>query len=381
MLRSLDLVNFRTFREFSMSNLGRINLCVGTNNCGKTSVLEAISILASRGRPEALWTALARRGEHWLEDDPRGPTRMEVDICHLFHGHRLTPGAAFTISATNDTQTHQVSAALIERDATPENSDVQDRVPSRQEVLFELGETEGSLGARLALDLRWKGTIPINQVFAVSRRGGLRADALDRPQRKRQDEAGPVRLITTEALTRDEVVALFESIVLTPEEEVAIEALRTIEPDIERIAPIGTDRRRYYAPDRGGIVVKLRGSAQRIPIGSMGDGIWRMLGIALSLARSQGGILLVDEIDTGLHYSVMANMWKMVLQTAERLDVQVFATTHSRDCYESLAAISRADVSTNGRVSIQRIERGNPKAIAFSEQEIVIAAERAIEVR
>jgi hypothetical protein len=379
--RSLDLHNFRTFKRFSMSDLGRINLCVGTNNCGKTSVLEAISILSSRGRPEALWAALARRGEHWFDESPRGPSRLEVDVCHLFHGHELGPGASFTISATNDGHDRKVTAMVSELDLDTEASDMADRLSSRQEALFELGEADGALGGRLALDLRWDGPTPVVQQFPVSRRGGLRADSLDRPQRKRLDDAPPVRLITTEALNRDDVVALFEAVVLTAEEEVAIEALRTIEPTIERIAPIGSDRRRFYPQDRGGIVVKLKDQGQRIPIGSMGDGIWRMLGIALSLARSQGGILLVDEIDTGLHYSVMANMWRMVMQTAERLDVQVFATTHSRDCVESLAAISRAGVTSDGKVSIQRIERGRPTAVAFAEHEIVIAAERAIEVR
>lgn len=117
---------------------------------------------------------------------------------------------------------------------------------------------------------------------------------------------------------------------------------------------------------------------QRVPIGSMGDGIWRLLGIALALVRAEGGILLVDEIDTGLHYSVLVDMWNLVFETAKRLDVQVFATTHSRDCYEALAAVAQ-----KGRhdISLQRIERGKPLAVAFTESEIREAAARGIEVR
>ena len=122
--------------------------------------------------------------------------------------------------------------------------------------------------------------------------------------------------------------------------------------------------------------VKLAG--QRVPIGSLGDGIWRLLGIALALVRARGGVLLVDEIDTGLHYSVLESMWRLVNETARRLDVQVFATTHSRDCYESLAAIAQP---TGRDVTIQRIERGKPLAVAFSEAEILEAARRGIEVR
>jgi len=113
----------------------------------------------------------------------------------------------------------------------------------------------------------------------------------------------------------------------------------------------------------------------------MGDGIWRMLGIALSLVNAENGILLIDEIDTGLHYSVLSKMWHLVQQTAQRLNIQVFATTHSRDCYESLASISNDFVSVNSSVTIQRVERDIELATAFTEQEIVAAAERGIEVR
>lgn len=178
----------------------------------------------------------------------------------------------------------------------------------------------------------------------------------------------------------DRVVAAFDEIVLTPEEDLLIESLRTIEPGIERIASVSADRQGWGA-SRGGIVVKCKGIEQRIPIGSMGDGIWRMLGLAVALVTAENGILLVDEIDTGLHYSVMADMWKLVKRTSERLNVQVFATTHSRDCYESLAAISRESAGDGSQVTIQRIERDRPDAVVFTEQEIVIASERGLEVR
>jgi predicted ATPase len=173
-------------------------------------------------------------------------------------------------------------------------------------------------------------------------------------------------------------VRLLDDIILTPEESMLIEALRSIEPSIERIASAGSSAARL---ERGGVFVKCTGIDQRIPIGSMGDGIWRLLGIAMLLVATRSGVLLIDEIDTGLHYSVMETMWKLVCKTAERLDIQVFATTHSRDCYEALAAISRADAGEDSQVSIQRIEKGKTRAVAFTEPEIVIAARRGIEVR
>ncbi len=195
------------------------------------------------------------------------------------------------------------------------------------------------------------------------------------------DDARPnTRFIATGSTSADMVVSLFGRVVLTPEEDRVIDSLKTIEPAVERIATKGKE-----APSsrgaRGGIFVKCSGVDQPIPIGSLGDGVWRMLGLALALVDTKNGVLLIDEIDTGLHFTVMSDMWKLVAETAKRLNVQVFATTHSRDAVDSLAAISRADANGDSSVTIQRLERDKGRAVAFTEQEIVVAAERGIEVR
>ncbi len=106
-----------------------------------------------------------------------------------------------------------------------------------------------------------------------------------------------------------------------------------------------------------------------------------MLGLALNVVHSSNGILLVDEIDTGLHHTVMKEMWKFLYNTAEKYEVQVFATTHSRDCYQSLAAVCRDSVAENSDATIQRIERHREESVAYTEQEIIAAAERDTEVR
>ncbi len=212
----------------------------------------------------------------------------------------------------------------------------------------------------------------------VTRRGGLHDQPVFTSREAYVSEAlrRPVWFITTEGVTRENVVSMFESIVLTPDEATVLRALHTIEPGIERIASVGTRARRSRRDARGGLAMMVAG--QRIPIGSMGDGIWRLLGIALALVRTRGGVLLVDEIDTGLHYSVLVDMWRLVLETARNLDIQVFATTHSRDCYEALAAVTEPGRT---EISLQRIERGKVEAVAFTELEIRQAADRGLEVR
>lgn len=109
--------------------------------------------------------------------------------------------------------------------------------------------------------------------------------------------------------------------------------------------------------------------------------MWRMLGLALALVGAKGSVLLVDEIGAGLHYTALEAMWRMIREQAARLSVQVFATTHGRDCYESLAAAVAPGASGSEAVSIQRIEKDRPEAVNIGNEAVVAAKERGLEVR
>ncbi len=367
MIRDFHIQRFRGLRDFRMHDLGRVNLLVGTNNCGKSSMLEGLEILSSQGNLRTILNATYRRGERiWVEDDTR--RYVEGDISHLFYGHKFEVGSNISIQSESAEGT-----SGIEIDVVPREFDTPNLFPESE-----------SVGLSEPLDLRvaWRNGGPEKVVpFPLSQRGGISSRQMSRLSSDTADTP-PVQFVSTSALAIEEVMALFDEVVLTPEEDLLVEALQTIEPEIERIAAIGGDRPRASSFGRQGrIVVKLKGFSERIPIGSMGDGIWRMLGIAIALVNAENGVLLVDEIDTGLHYSVLSDMWRLVQKTADRLNVQVFATSHSRDCYESLAAISRDNVSEESQVTIQRIDNNSDTSVAFTEQEIVAASQRGIEVR
>jgi hypothetical protein len=177
------------------------------------------------------------------------------------------------------------------------------------------------------------------------------------------------------------MVGLWNSVALTPDESLVLRALQFIDPEIERIAvQVATAHFFYSTGSRGGFIVRHRGTERPIPVGSLGNGIWRMLVLAIAITRCRGGVLLVDEIDTGLHYSVMSQMWKFIFNAAREFDVQVFATTHSYDCVYSLAHIC-AEADERNPITVQRIEAGKGKAVPYAQDEIRIAAEREIEVR
>lgn len=357
MFRSLKVREYRGLSEFSLKQLGRINLLVGANNCGKTSILECIQLLSSRGDLGGLDQITKRRGEVTFSQE--GLLARLADVSHVFPGHECVVGKSLSVTTETDDGERTFLMEVIPRSPQPN--------------LFPDDDDNDGVGSSdLAISLEWLPTAGAGAlVVPLTHQGG----ALLRRSREPRE---PCHSISTAGLTVHQVIEMFEQIVLSPDEDLVIAALKAVDPLIERIATVRGDHR---AKTRGGIVVRRQGSESRIPIGSLGDGMWRMLGMAIGVVMSKNGILLVDEIDTGLHYSVLDKMWHLLLEASRNLNVQIFATTHSRDCVESVATIAHGNHTENSEVMIHRIEAGQVESVPYSEAEIVAAAESGIEVR
>ena len=366
MYSSIRIQGYRGLDSFRMEGLGRVNLLVGTNNSGKTSILECIELLRSAGKPHVLWSIAGRRGEFVNEEhgQPRpGPRRDVLDISHLFANRELR--RAIQIEADLGTADHPAGwndkVTMYVEDPSSSSNDESDADDNGEGLLLRVKWSEG--------DDDYKASVTEDGFLL----GPLRH------MRVREGAGQGVHFVRTSRMTPEDVVQTFSKFVLTPRHETIRQALRIVEPNVEDLAPVPAYYPARFSRDApGGVVLRLRGVEDRVPIGSMGDGMWHMLGLALSIANADGGVLLIDEIDTGLHYSVMKGMWRMLSKAATARSVQVFATTHSRDCWESLAAIAQGD---GGDVSIQRIDRSRGEAVTFSREAIVVAAERNIEVR
>ena len=356
MYHGIDITNYRCFSDYRLHGLGRVNLLVGMNNSGKSSLLEAIRLLSSEGDPSPLWHSMRRRGERMSNRRRERPSHF--DISHHFHGHQMREGESFSLKGVNHNIERYFRCEIVSSES--------------QEKLF--GDVSDGVDAELdfqGLAIHFEGQPePYIDMLPLTGRGGISSAPLRRHMHRRALEgASQVKFITTDLISSEPLSEYWQNIALTPEEDLVLQALRVLEPSLERIAIVPQ-----------GVLAKLHGDSSPVPLGSMGEGMWRMLGIALAVIESHNSVLLVDEIDTGLHHTVMADMWDLVIKTAERLDVQVFATTHSYDCVQSLADSIERNQSHDS-VTIQRIEKDKEKAIPYSENEIVVAARRGTEVR
>ncbi|MGA1356538.1 MAG: AAA family ATPase, partial [Prochlorothrix sp.] len=339
MLKTLSIDNFRGFKHFELKPLGQINLLVGANNSGKTSILEAIYLLMGHDPVKSLEAVCQARGEV-REIDGREP-QYQLFVHHLFRGHQIRQDSPIQIQAQQVSTDEQPSPSSGELE--------QPRQPLSSRTLCLSVENDGSTLSfqisrninhdRLGYErfsLREAGSIfsdvfrPLPHTFS-----GEFGPAGPKPV-KQPSEGIPIQWIQTLGLSRNTTIQLFEEILLTPEEEIVLSALSALEPNLQRIAQVTPDPTVKSTLNRDGFMVKLKDIPQPVPISSMGEGVWRILGLALAIVNAKDGILLVDEVDIGLHFTAMTEMWQMLCKTAQDFNVQVFATTHSRDCWQSL---------------------------------------------
>ena len=368
MLTRLEIAGFRAFHRLTMDGLTRVNLVVGRNNSGKTSVLEAVELLARGGDPRSLLNVLERRGE-WVSFDK--DERSVPSPRHLFHGHAMGIGSRFEITGT-DSKGHRGVACDVALKRVPEGEDQDLRTP-----LFDL---EPPPEALTPMSLRVRAT-PSERQVAVDlspTTGGLTrwrslyggwADA----------DAPPVQVLLTDGRWTEDLSGLWDQVTLTPREDDVLRLLQVIHPDVERLSfTSGGPQHKRSDP---AVFLKLRSQDQRVPLGTMGDGLKRLLGLGLHAVQAGGGYLLVDEIDTGLHHSTLERAWALLTEAARRLDFQVFATTHSWDCVRALGWLVEDRPELASLVSLHRVDVSEETTTRYSGEEVLNAARHEIEVR
>jgi AAA15 family ATPase/GTPase len=123
------------------------------------------------------------------------------------------------------------------------------------------------------------------------------------------------------------------------------------------------------------------GLSEMIPVTQLGQGFNRLLDIYSEIVVEDAKVLLIDEIENGLHHSVMPVIWKGLFLAAKEFDVQIFATTHSWECI--LAADQAAREGENYDLALIRLDRVKEdiKATVIDEKSLSTAKELQWEMR
>lgn len=387
MLDSLRIKNFRSLQNFEIARLGRVNLLVGKNNSGKSTVLEALRLYAGNAQRPLLETIAQEHNERARINDTGG---LEADSAPLpfqdFFAGRCFPanGDAIEIgSATTAADRLSLSHAWMqELSAEPEevNGELVRRTQRKFLTPEQAADAQGDLEPVMVVRKGERVLPPIRLNRPTNAVSG-------RPYQP----AMPCSVIPTQFISMTELAGEWDHIVLTEHEDVVKQALRLIEPEFENLAFVQTDglasnsatvlvRRPRTA------MVKLKNTARPVPLNSMGDGMVRVLQLALKLFSARGGFLLIDEFENGLHYAVQKSVWTLLFEMAEQHNIQIFATTHSWDCIESFAQVALERPQTDGYLfrmgrSLRTSDQGRIMATAFDEAALAHITQTDMEVR
>lgn len=363
LLRDLTIENFRSFDKYQLNGLARVNLLVGDNNCGKTSVLEAACLLASEGDIAVLNHLLELREDVAFVQMPGTElARQQYGATSLVFRQK----GDNSFGETNDLLRVRISANC---------GYTESRVA---EILLLFGDTEHGvpdLSGQVVPAL----TVSYSEDSAVCRKhstalgpSGLIGNML-LPRGINLRKKPSTLFVPAGGLATKQVAEIWNVLARLKRDSYATRALQLIDDSIRQILPLpDTDSRRDILIDRGDT---------RVSLSEFGGGAYSLLSIGCALGFTAGSILLLDEIDTGLHYSRLPEMWRMVIKTAQELDVQVFATTHSLDCLNGLQDAISSDPDLAEHVAVHRIERVIDEAVTLSGDEFALAMLRESEIR
>ena len=388
MLNNIHIKNFRMLEDLEIPKLGRVNLIVGKNNSGKSTVLEALRIYAGRANTSLLREIILGHDESFSFDSEINSNGQQIltwsSIKHLFTTRQLPADEKKSIVIGNgkNISIEYVYYYIETEEVFDEDGDVIDvnrkRIFVSHSDLKKISDTE-------------------NPVPAIRVRNGLRTSVFDLNDEMEKSLSASLfhRIVSkdtlncsyvpTDFLSSEALANLWDKITLSPKENKVIHALQIIDSNLDRLTFVEDINSPATRNKNRLAIVKLKNSDERIPLNSMGDGMSRILQLILSVFPAQDGILLIDEFENGLHYSVQQEVWKIIFELAKDLNIQVFATTHSWDCIESFtkAAIKSKEDGVLLKVSRSKLTSDNNKVIAtvYSEKELETITASDLEVR
>ncbi len=361
---NLTIRGFRGIQDLSIERLGRVTLIAGRNGVGKSTVLDAVRTYAERGQ-YAVLSSVLRKSEELIETfDEDGDEVVGPDWNALFYGRIASPENPIAIGPLD------ACSVLSIRITLPDGEDAIKWGAFFPEQLLE----EDARILRVSFAGK-EYAMPLFGLSSYRRRRLLDSDESELPSAIRCESLGP------SVLDNAAIARFWDKIALTDDENRAVQALKQlVRNEVERVAVVGDERNLRSRYGRR-VMVRMTGQERPVPLRSLGDGAVRLFGVALALANSQGGFLLIDEAENGIHHTIQRDFWRMVLLTAEANDVQVFATTHSWDCVAGFAQAAVAEEGVAG--ALVRLERDGEgiRAVEYSERQLRVAAEQGIEVR
>ena len=373
MLKSLTVKNYRNLRSVTLEQLGRLTLIGGKNGVGKTALLEALWLLSGPDLPE-----LSQRINSFRGLPPLGPDNIFRDIFRDFDdGNRISVTAhgdwgnlprKLEVYLQEHLQIDSVHSDV------PEMSSMERMTRPQNEGEFEIVFDYQHNNRKQYTSRAWwisEQLTPAGPVPALINEG---------IRQERQSVNGRATSMFIAAVNREDVqttAARLGKAQLRGEEDKILKLISPLETRLKGLTTIAIKN----VPI---IHAYIDGMSRPLPVQLLGEGFNRMLGLALSMNEAAGGLLLIDEIENGLHHRVQKEVFPSLVAMAKEFDVQIFATTHSGECVRAAhSALVEQDWQDKNHFIFYRLDRtdGEIRAVGFDNEMLETAEEFNMEIR
>lgn len=367
MYKSFEINNFRCFDKFALDNLEQVNLITGLNNSGKTALLEALFAHGGNNPVWAIQLDAFRTGIDTMSIEFKPTSEMPWDsIFNKFDTSKpvklsgKTKGNGSRTVWLRTVREPKELASIgksisIPYGAKPESgkaATIFDSMPIL-ELRCENGRKTSKHPYYLIFDQKRGGlrpepippVPPFQTIFVFARGGGPSYQDADR----------------------------FGALQKSGQKDVLLKALQIIEPRLNTIEMVISGGQSMIYGDIG--------LGRLIPLSVMGGGLVRLTSLVLAITDAPKGVVLVDEIENGIHHSVLPKLWKAIRTVAQQYDTQIFATTHSFECIAAAHEEFKKHATYDFR--LYRLDRinGDVTTVTYDKETLEAAIETGLELR
>jgi predicted ATP-dependent endonuclease of OLD family len=319
MLKEIEIQNFRCFEQIKISGFERVNLIGGKNNAGKTALLEALflNVAPEAGSLEIL-RELRRESSEALEAMPQ---RAWDNLFFALKKDRI-------IVIIGEDENQKADQVEISIESLNEVMGIR-ALLSRSPDIRKIREIIDSLPKDKS------GVSVITIKLIINEKRAVKSSLI----------ASSSGLITTGSTSTTDEVPIIPSFIMFSGKEITeaydrarlddkdsevLKAFQVLDSSIESVESFSIGEPTLYLRRKG---------EKRLPLSLFGDAINRVAEIILKLVNSQYKILLIDEIENGIHYTSQREFWRVLFRLAVELDTQIFATTHSLEMLQAFADV------------------------------------------
>jgi len=271
-IRNIEIKKFKCFEDFKAEGFGRVNLIGGKNNVGKTAFMEAVYVNVHAQSINSLFTSI------WAVKFMRDNLEFLCSNCD-FDSKFIAKIFENTKSYFSNSNINKVEYKLINKDGQKKYS-------------FNINNEEIIVNKNV-----------FSYTFEVIKN---------------------IIYIDNFRFTNNELKEAYIEVQRMDNEDILNKYINKFDSSIEKFKIFDS------SPE-----CKLKNNHEYRKINEFGDGLKSYISIICSLYACNNGYLFIDEVDNGIHYTQLDRLWEIILTISKQQNVQVFATTHSKECIEA----------------------------------------------